>query len=120
MRKRLITAIKTTLIGLMTISGCNASSTRTVVYNPNATAKDAAVLQVQIESVEMGKNLSMSMVGPNSHFTGRVLASTGMESPPAQVRVDFDWHTGLEPKAKQAVRLKLNNDGVVYSVEASE
>ena len=120
MRKRLITAIKTTLIGLMTISGCNASSTRTVEYNPNATAQDAAVLQVQIESVEMGKNLSMSMVGPNSHFTGRVLASTGMESPPAQVRVDFDWHTGLEPKAKQAVRLKLNNDGVVYSVEASE
>jgi len=120
MKKTVITAIKTTLVGLMTISGCSLSSTRTVEYNPNATAQDAAVLEVQIESVEMGKNLSMSMVGPNSHFTGKVLASTGMESPPAHVRVDFDWHTGLEPKATQAVRLKLNNEGVVYSVEASE
>ena len=119
MRKRHITALTSTLLGLMAVAGCNTSSIQTFEYNPNAKAQEAAVLTVQVLEVEMGKNLSMSMVGPNSHFTGKVLASAGMEPPPTHVRVDFDWHTGIEPKTTQAVRLMFNDVGVVYGVETT-
>ena len=113
---RLPNLVATLCVGLA-LFGCNTSSIQTFEYNPNANAQEAAVLAVQVLEVEMGKNLSMSMVGPNSHFTGKVLASAGMEPPPTHVRVDFDGHTGLEPKATQAVRLMLNDEGVVYGVD---
>ena len=102
---------------LLAFIACTGTSRATYRYRPDDQSIESATIEVHIESVKLAKNISMSIVGPNSYFTGRVTKSRGLKSPPHRVRVDFDWHTRLSPRISESFLLALNSRGEVYRIE---